>query len=594
MSILNEYKPYSSQLIMQSKNQLDFVLSDCTNPTIELNSGLTTRGMITYFDFGRKKTANERYKYNHCTNSEIVLNDITLTGYDNGYLSKDFTGNSITIENDCTLKLHEVSGNTEIYKYDCEYIVKGIEDENYYSFNGGFLQGFYKLEGFDYNVLPNVIDNAIEMEFVIRPRSDYRCCSQIINDVFSGDTNGIFFYIGTRAENKFALYYNGDISGLTIEKTSEGRPLYTNQINEILTDNKYLFFNRTNNGFTTNTWNEGDAVLLTDIKPQKTINYYTIFNRTENGVTTNTYDPQSISVNNEYNSIKDLTDNAFALKYNEDGSISYRYLIKSCNNENGYEIIEEKTASNLINVNKWNIVHVRYQILDGSITECEEHSLGRKMRIFIYVNGYLKLVSKELPEFDFRALNDSYDKQESVPYNISLGGGTQGLIDALTPDRLMPFSLLSTLEENFCGTFIGDMRSFKIYNEPLEYHEIKNNYLFEMKQSSIKTNKIIKNSLVYYGFGFLEEDIIESGNTMPANKNAYTRFNCTSHEDRERFFYIVSKDYIGAIAQEFTVGGAPMVTNIEEKQIFKKDCIVYSSVEEYPKNTSMTIITSNF
>ena len=212
----------------------------------------------------------------------------------------------------------------------------------------------------------------------------------------------------------------------------------------------------------------------------------------------------------------------------------------------------------------------------------------------IYINGYLKLVSKELPEFDFRALNDSYDKQESVPYNISLGGGTQGLIDALTPDKTMPFSLLSTLEENFCGTFIGDMRSFKIYNEPLEYHEIKNNYLFEMKQSSIKTNKIIKNSLVYYGFGFLEEDIIESGNTIPANKNAYTRFNCTSNEDRERFFYIVSKDYIGAIAQEFTVGGAPMVTNIEEKQIFKKDCIVYSSVEEYPKNTSMTIITSNF
>ena len=115
-----------------------------------------------------------------------------------------------------------------------------------------------------------------------------------------------------------------------------------------------------------------------------------------------------------------------------------------------------------------------------------------------------------------------------------------------------------------------------------------------MKQSSIKTNKIVKNSLVYYGFGFLEEDIIESGNTIPANKNAYTRFNCTSNEDRERFFYIVSKDYIGAIAQEFTVGGAPMVTNIEEKQIFKKDCIVYSSVEEYPKNTSMTIITSNF
>lgn len=594
MSVLNEYKPYSSQLIIQTKNQLDFVLSDCTNPTIELNSGLTTRGMITYFDFRRKKTANERYKYNSCSTSEVVLNDITLTGYDNGFLNNDFTGNSITIENDCTLKLHEVNGNTGIFSYDCEYIIKGIEDENYYSFNGGFLQGFYKLEGFDYNVLPNVIDNAIEMEFVIRPRSDYRSCGQIINNLFSGNTNGIFFYIGTRAENKFSLYYNGELSGLTIETTNEERPLYTNEINEVLTDNKYLFFNRTTNGFTTNTWQEGDSVLLTDTKPQKTINYYTIFNRTENGVTTNTYDSKSISINNEYNNIKDLTDNAFALKYNEDGSISYRYLIKSCDNENGYEIIEEKTASDIINVNKWNIVHVRYQILNGNITECDEHSLGRKMRIFIYVNGYLKLVSKELPEFDFRALNDSYDKQESVPYNISLGGGTQGLIDALTPDKTMPFSFVSTLEKNFCGTFIGDMRSFKIYNEPLECHEIKNNYLFEMTQNSIINKINIKNSLVYYGFGFLEEDIIEGGNTMPANKSMYTSFNCTSKNDKERFFYIVTKDYIGAIAQEFTVGGAPMVTNMEEKQIFKKDCIVYSSAEEYPKNTTMKIISSNF
>ena len=51
MSILNEYKPYSSQLIMQTKNQLDFVLSKCTDPTIELNSALTTRDMITYFNF---------------------------------------------------------------------------------------------------------------------------------------------------------------------------------------------------------------------------------------------------------------------------------------------------------------------------------------------------------------------------------------------------------------------------------------------------------------------------------------------------------------------------------------------------------------
>lgn len=594
MSILNEYKPYSSQLIIQTKNQLDFILSNSTVPTIELNSGLTKRGLITYFDFGDKKTANERYKYDKCTTSVVSLDDITLTGYDNGFLESEFSGNSVTIDNDCLLKLHEVNGYSNIFDYECKYMVKGLDDENYYSFNNGFLQGFYKLEGFDYEVMPNTIDNAIEMEFVIRPRNDYRHCGQSLNDFISGSTNGIFFYIGTRAENKFGLYYNGDLSGLTNEETSEGRPLSTNQINEVLTDNKYLFFNRTDKGFTTKTWQEGDAVLLTDNSPKKTINYYTIFNRTSNGVTTKTYEPQNISFYKGYNSIEDLTNNAFALKYNEDGSIGYRYLIKSCENENGYEIIEEKTAPKLIKTNKWNVIHIRYQILDGNISECSSQSHGRKMRIYIYINGYLKLVSKELPEFEFRGLNDSYDKQETVPYNISLGGGTQGLIDALSPDKTMPFSLLSTLENNFCGTFIGDMRSFKVYDEPLEYHEIKNNYLFEMMQSNMITNKVIKNNFIYYGFGRSEEDVVKRAVTMPANRNLYNKFICTSNEDKEHFFYIVSKKYIGAIAQEFTVGGAPMVTYMEEKEIFNEKCIVYSSAEEYPKNISMTIICNNF
>ena len=43
----------------------------------------------------------------------------------------------------------------------------------------------------------------------------------------------------------------------------------------------------------------------------------------------------------------------------------------------------------------------------------------------------------------------------------------------LEPTRVYP------LEENFAGTFIGYMKSFKFYNCSLEYMNILNNYKWE-------------------------------------------------------------------------------------------------------------------
>ena len=120
-----------------------------------------------------------------------------------------------------------------------------------------------------------------------------------------------------------------------------------------------------------------------------------------------------------------------ALKINDDWSVGYRYLINDCDNENGYSVVEEKTYPEKINPNSWNVINVVCKILRGGTDDCGLSFGNRKMRIYIYVNGYLKLVSKELPEFRFRELDDFYDKQECVPYNISLGGGTQGLIESM-------------------------------------------------------------------------------------------------------------------------------------------------------------------
>lgn len=85
------------------------------------------------------------------------------------------------------------------------------------------------------------------------------------------------------------------------------------------------------------------------------------------------------------------------------------------------------------------------------------------MRIFIYVNDKLILCSKYLPLLNLRALNEEQSKQESVPYNISIGGGTQGLCDVILPNFWVIYDKILPLEENFGGTFLGYIKSFRFY-----------------------------------------------------------------------------------------------------------------------------------
>ena len=47
------------------------------------------------------------------------------------------------------------------------------------------------------------------------------------------------------------------------------------------------------------------------------------------------------------------------------------------------------------------------------------------------------------------------------------------------------FPKVLPLEQYFAGSFIGDIRSFKIYTCGLQYNQIKNNYLYEVKRTII-------------------------------------------------------------------------------------------------------------
>ena len=75
----------------------------------------------------------------------------------------------------------------------------------------------------------------------------------------------------------------------------------------------------------------------------------------------------------------------------------------------------------------------------------------------------LKYITSELPKLNLHDLDEIKEKQEGVAYNISVGGGTQGLAETIMPDYMYNPTRTFPIEENFSGTFIGDIKSFKLY-----------------------------------------------------------------------------------------------------------------------------------
>ena len=260
---------------------------------------------------------------------------------------------------------------------------------------------------------------------------------------------------------------------------------------EITTDNKFLIFNRTKTGLTTCDVEEGENIImkLEQKKKSNNLNYFLYFNRTKTGWTTCNFDEKAEALQEPYDIYKDIKNNSFALRITKDGAIGYRFGVLDCETSaaNHYSIVEEYSKSGMVKCNEWSDIAVKIAVLNprpktvqrlpgllSGMTICDNSVTGdRRMKIYIYVNGYLKLVSKELPEFAFRELDDVYQKQEGVPFNISLGGGTQGLMETIGPDYMNPPKYMLPIEKGFGGSFRGDIKSFKIYDCPLDYSTIR-------------------------------------------------------------------------------------------------------------------------
>ena len=620
MAILNKYKRWQPILKTDLSQFWDIVISLDKSKSVTLDNNLTERCLVSLIDVNKEECLEENgicsclnYKWDNSINDAhtykfydkeghpqytnnkdevpigipyekiTLLEDIGYVGIDNGLIyyggpgsvtNKEFFDifvNSIyeIKPDDFRLHLKPVTGNTDVYSYEMS-LETDEEGRKYYALKGGFFQGFYKLYGFDYQVLPYYLENSWTIETEIKPT--YYIIDDKSLNVSHPQNNGIFFYMGTRAEDKFIQFYNCDLSkylnrkqtipeycpgfleygyfapdqeeteekcdpclffnneapktfnktkaeylayflntyGISANKknnvsatkealssyiddpdyyepdivisgetitTKDGKPIDDSGYFEIKTDNKFLTFNRTKYGFTAANWDEDSMIVLTgSTNDIHTDNLYLLMNRSKSGYTVSSLDKYYSNNKKEYNFIPTIVGNAFALVANEDGSISYRYLVKDCNAKEGYQILTEKTFPNLVKNDEWNTITAVFTAINGLSDDANKLSLNdKKMKISIYVNGFLKFVSKELPIFDFRELPITYDKQEGVPFNISLGGGTQGLCDSVWLDYWYAFQKILPIEANFAGTFIGDIRSFKFYDCALELTEIQNN-----------------------------------------------------------------------------------------------------------------------
>lgn len=496
---------YNNINLKTSKSEYwDFILSKNNDPSeLLLGDSLYDTNLISYINLDDNRCYSGDtiyntidYKWVNAFNSGLTLSNIGFTDMDNGLLKFDknninsidfinlLTGSTYSIETgDTRLKLNSVSGNTGEYIYPIEY-VNGT-DLNSIRLDGGFYQGMFKSNDI-YQILPDNIEKEIAFDFTLKPDFVTTPQPKTLNEKYENN-KGIFFYMGLRSENKFWYDYNKksnetfpvkstgnttplNTSGITLT-TNDGFNIQTQGIYKIETDNKFILFNRTPYGLDVNAYNPEQKYYLTG-ETKNNPNLFTLLNRTETGYTVYNIPPQETNLS--YSIYDDINRNNIALRIKDDGSVGYRLLTVDC--ENNLIINEEYSNPNILLDDTWASIVVRVILSDYEKCQTEY----RTMKLMFYVNGKLIFTSKQLPEIIFRQLIERNEKQEGIAYNISLGGGTQGLCDMIGLDNEnYETQYLLPIEENFAGSFIGDINKFRIFYGKHDYTKIKNNYNYE-------------------------------------------------------------------------------------------------------------------
>jgi hypothetical protein len=543
---------------------------------------------VVWYDFNNPDTfldnntnsLHSLVSWTGATNIGYTLNNIGLTGIDNGLITFNKTSGDTTNEallsaltnsvyviqsGNTGLMMNAVTGTTSGLTYQIS-VTSGVTEGNFIQFLGGFYQGFYKLDGYSYQVLPTRVNQSWSAEFWVKPEN-IQTTGTTLNDLYPNN-KGFFFYMGTRAENKFWNQFYGADTGCTsactttactsgetvsdwctIPKETDvmlvgdygiGVPLSPPQIEIDLITNEFLIYGRGSGdkNWTTYTAETGTLEFLNnestcDVNcncrrcsgPDDGLAYlrarqydgqglptanlrtylsnennpFLVYGRaSENGFSrcsgpndgfgrerANTFSGMTAPLLElDYN--VDIIDNALGFRITDDGKIGYRLLTvtaacQTVNSErvytSGVTIEEDYSLSGIIDTNVWNYVVIKF--VTGYKSDCElKIAERRKGKLMIYVNGKLKKVFNDFDEFVGRRLDEYKDKQLGVPFNFSLGGGSQGLMESQTFDGLDQKDRNLPIQTNFAGSFIGSISQFKFNICDLNYCQINNTYTF--------------------------------------------------------------------------------------------------------------------
>jgi len=275
MSLASDEREYNEEVIF-SPYLIAQTYGNKLPVYFDLNDDLTAQRLtLTYKNFNLNNILVSQNFYNPkdtnlCEYSASSSCDIGFTGIDNGLVNSiddqtiNFTNglfdDTVKFDRkyfDKRLKLFQVTGYTGAYeRFEAftgntlyEIVSKtGTTEGVYHELYGGFYQGFYKLYGYDYDILPERVNKGWAIEMVLKPR----LCDEFIpltgettlNEIYPNNKN-TFFYFGTRAENKFYHYADGTpncFSGYTRVTTPLANCLQTCACcNETITNSRCIY-----------------------------------------------------------------------------------------------------------------------------------------------------------------------------------------------------------------------------------------------------------------------------------------------------------------------------------------------------------------
>lgn len=552
----------------RKNKQLNFKLSNSeyydlilNYDEIEYGSRIDDKCLAVWYDFNNDdilfetnndKTIKSLVSWSGVTNEGYNFDTFGLVGLDNGQILYDkdpddydnsklvnlLTGMTLNIQpNQTSLLMTKVSGSTGQYVYPTEISFNEELNSNTLKLCGGFYQGFYKIDGSTYEVLPNRTPKGWVADFHLKKELECDGVSgTTLNDIYPNN-KGFFFYLGTRAENKFWNIFEGNNTGCTINCETEfgcsdvvtnfcsklkeidislyddetGFSIFLNppllDVKEI--DNQFLIYGRASKdgnsrcgglrdnsafGKETACSFSGGTIFVSEyrVKKTNTDNQFLIYGRASkdgNSRCGNLKDNPNYGKETacsfsgdsevilELDKDLDIIDNTLGFRIKDDGSIGYRTLKVTgyCVDDTyitGVTVYEEYSQPGLISDSEWSKVTIRY-VSDEIYNETELKCLPpRKGKFMIYVDCKLKTIFNDVDEFVAKRLDDHYLKQVTVPYNISVGGGTQGLLEHMTFDGQDESDLGLNIEKNFAGSFIGEISDFKFFICDVDYSNI--------------------------------------------------------------------------------------------------------------------------